>query len=184
MSTDWKALAAELAAELERCRPLAEAPDCLARARASLTADGPAVQSREPASVVGEPSDEELLDLSQFHCLSYTMSDGSVVSPYVEDTDIRSDVLSFARAVLARYGHLPIGIEQALIKAECALSDIADGEPEPGSGSAELLQWAEQRCAKTLAIIRPVMKQHQIRTSEWPPLSAHALPLLQGEVEK
>jgi hypothetical protein len=81
----------------------------------------------------------------------------------------------------------PVSVSEAvcnaLIKAECALSDISEGEPEPGSGSAELLEWAEQRCAETLAVIRPVMKQHQIRTSEWPPLPAHALPLPQGEVE-
>ena len=60
----------------------------------------------------------------------------------------------------------PAALRDALIKAECALSDIAEGEPEYDEGDPA--QWAEQRCAETLAIIRPVMKQHKIRTSEWP----------------
>jgi hypothetical protein len=30
------------------------------------------------------------------------------------------------------------------------------------------MKWAERRCAEALAIIRPVMRQHKIRTSEWP----------------
>ena len=75
---------------------------------------------------------------------------------------------------------LPGHIEQALIKAECALADIAEGEAEDSDGDP--LEWAEKRAADALARIRPVMRQHQIQTSEWPPLPAHALPL-PGEVE-
>jgi hypothetical protein len=33
------------------------------------------------------------------------------------------------------------------------------------------LEWAEQRAAKALARIRPVMRQYGIHTSEWPPTS-------------
>jgi hypothetical protein len=62
---------------------------------------------------------------------------------------------------------VPVAVSDALIKAECALSDVAEGEPECDDGDPA--QWAEQRCAETLAIIRPVMKLHKIRTSEWPP---------------
>jgi hypothetical protein len=62
---------------------------------------------------------------------------------------------------------VPVSVSDALIKAECALSDVAEGEPECNDGDPS--QWAEQRCAETLAIIRPVMKLHKIRTSEWPP---------------
>ena len=62
---------------------------------------------------------------------------------------------------------VPVVVSDALIKAECALSDVAEGEPECDDGDPA--QWAEQRCAETLAIIRPVMKLHKIRTSEWPP---------------
>jgi len=58
-------------------------------------------------------------------------------------------------------------LSDALIKAECALADIAEGEPNTDEGDP--VQWAEQRCADALAIIRPVMRQHGIRTSEWPP---------------
>ena len=63
---------------------------------------------------------------------------------------------------------VPVSVSDALIKAECALSDIAEGEPMTDEGDP--LQWAERRCADTLAIIRPTMRQHKIRTSEWPPL--------------
>ena len=52
------------------------------------------------------PSDEELLELAQFHCISYTLSNGAVVSPFIEDTDMRYEVLSFARALLALRGNL------------------------------------------------------------------------------
>lgn len=77
---------------------------------------------------------------------------------------------------------LPVDVEQALIKAECALSDIAEGEPEENEGDADaLLQWAEQRAATALSRIRPVMRLHGIHTSEWPPLPANALPLPQQE---
>lgn len=62
---DWRGLCEELVRELECWRPLTEVPDCLARARAALAAeaDGPAVRRREPASVIGEPSDEEIMEL-------------------------------------------------------------------------------------------------------------------------
>ena len=72
-----------------------------------------------------------------------------------------------------------VALHDALIKAECALSDIAEGEETNAAPST--FEWSEQRCAETLAIIRPVMKQHKIRTSEWPPTPqpAHAHPLPQ-----
>jgi hypothetical protein len=56
-------------------------------------------------------------------------------------------------------------LSDALIKAECALADIAEGEPTTDEGDP--LKWNQQRCADTLSIIRPVMQQHKIRTSEW-----------------
>lgn len=66
---------------------------------------------------------------------------------------------------------LPAPAEQALIKAECALADIAEGEGENDDTSADALEWAEQRAAKALVRIRPIMRQHGIHTSEWPPTS-------------
>lgn len=51
-----------------------------------------------------EPTDEEILALSREHEVSYTMCDGSVIYPKQEGCDMRDDVLSFTRAVLARWG--------------------------------------------------------------------------------
>jgi len=84
------------------------------------------------------------------------------------DLDIEN-VLEKARAALAQPAPavVSVAVSDALIKAECALSDVAEGEPECDDGDPA--QWAEQRCAETLAIIRPVMTLHKIRTSEWPP---------------
>jgi hypothetical protein len=50
------------------------------------------------------PTDEELLELSQFHGITYCMRDGSFIHPMQEGEDISDDVVSFARAVLARWG--------------------------------------------------------------------------------
>jgi hypothetical protein len=50
------------------------------------------------------PSDEEILALSQWHEVSYTLSDGRVVYPLQEGADMKDAVLSFTRAVLARWG--------------------------------------------------------------------------------
>ena len=95
-----------------------------------------------------------------------------------EGTPIRLVPSMVARAadLLSRLApqSVPEEVSDALIKAECALSDIAEGEPEPNSDSADLLKWSEQRCAETLAIIRPVMTQYKIRTSEW--LRSHGRP--------
>jgi hypothetical protein len=56
-------------------------------------------------------------------------------------------------------------LSDALISAEAALSDIAEGEET--NAAPNTFEWAEQRCAEALAIIRPVMQQHGIRTSEF-----------------
>jgi len=50
------------------------------------------------------PTDEEILELSHEHEVSYTMCDGHVIYSKQEGCDMRDDVLSFARAVLARWG--------------------------------------------------------------------------------
>lgn len=55
-------------------------------------------------------------------------------------------------------------LKDAMIKAECALADIAEGEET--SSAPNTLDWAARRCAEALADIRPVMKLHQLRTSE------------------
>lgn len=133
MSTDWRSLAAELAAELERCRPLAEVPDCLARARAALAAnaDGPAVQSREPASVACEPSDGDLLQLmpEQFRADLGTVSRmaahgaGPDIKPGLFRVSLNTGALEYARAVLARWGRsVPTPVEGEV--AELALKEL------------------------------------------------------------
>ena len=81
-------------------------------------------------------------------------------------------------AVLARWGHstppapaAPVDdgpVAAALIQAESALADVAEGE----SGAHRLsdrLQWTETRCTEALAAIRPVMRRHGIRTSDLAP---------------
>jgi len=63
-------------------------------------------------------------------------------------------------------------LSDALIQAECALSDIAEGEET--NTAPNTFKWAEQRCAETLVTIRPVMQRHGICTSEWPPAAQPA----------
>jgi hypothetical protein len=60
------------------------------------------------------PTDEEILALSQWHEVSYTLSSGRVVYPLQEGSDMKDAVLSFTRAVLARWGRpavkpVPVG---------------------------------------------------------------------------
>jgi hypothetical protein len=62
-----------------------------------LEADGPAVQSREPASVVGEPSDEELLDIAAQAIDGYS---SGIKLCAVEVYG--SELIAFARAVWDR----------------------------------------------------------------------------------
>ena len=99
--TNWQALCAELADSVElllemrptNAKPMAITEDRLSRARAALA-------QPEPEG----PTDEEILALSQWHEVSYTLSDGSVVYPLQDGSDMKDAVLSFTRAVLARWG--------------------------------------------------------------------------------
>ena len=47
------------------------------------------------------PTDEEILDLSEEHGVSYTRPGGEVIYLYQDGTDMKDDVLSFARALIA-----------------------------------------------------------------------------------
>ncbi len=95
--TDFRALCAELAKQLEgwQCYASPDGPNAkvLDRARAALS-------QPEPQG----PTDEEILALSQWHEVSYTLINGSVIYPFQEGTDMKDAVLSFARAVLTRWG--------------------------------------------------------------------------------
>ena len=64
MTTDWKALCAELLAWAEKTSSPYYKHAVLLRARAAL-ADGPAVpEGREPASVTGQPTRRQLMMLA------------------------------------------------------------------------------------------------------------------------
>ena len=198
MSTDWRALCAELADALDhnrQCllddcrltRPLAD------KARAAL------------AEPVGEGvTDEELLELAQHHSVSYTLSDGSVVYPLQEGCDMRDDVLSFARAVLARWGHHPAPPDAGEVGELVAwLRLTGEGQPRLSSEgyarltrAADLLEQrhpvpvpvaarlpgaedcdAEERC--WLLAPRWILPPSEL--THW--LPATALPLPAGEVQ-
>ena len=113
----------------------------------------------EPGEV-GEIADHILAELQGFHPRQ------SVFGELTVDRLTRAATLLQQLSAPAPVA-VPVAVKDALIKAECALSDVAEGEPECDEGDPA--QWAEQRCAETLAVIRPAMKQHKIRTSEWPP---------------
>jgi ABC-type transporter Mla subunit MlaD len=59
-------------------------------------------------------------------------------------------------------------VADALTVAEAALADVAEGEIGRLCSATKKVTWAELRCTEALAAIRPVMKEHGIRTSEWP----------------
>ncbi len=120
---DWRGLCEELAEALDGWHKAVfetgvgwVRPDetyLIDRARAALAAeaDGPDVpEGREPASVVGEPSDEELLDIAAQAIDGY--SSGIKLGEYEAENEIAveaygSELITFARAVLSRFGHQP-----------------------------------------------------------------------------
>jgi len=87
MSTDWKALCAELVHGWTEGRdiagPMANACTALAQP--------------EPEAL----TDEEILNLSEEHDLCYATPSGILIYPYEVGTEMRDDVLSFARAIIA-----------------------------------------------------------------------------------
>jgi hypothetical protein len=97
-------------------------------------------------------------------------------APFVTDEELSNvynnapgdSCISALRAIYElgrQYGAAPpAALSDALISAESALSDIAEGEET--NAAPNTFKWAEQRCAEALAIIRPAMQQHGIRTSE------------------
>jgi hypothetical protein len=60
-------------------------------------------------------------------------------------------------------------VANALLVAESALADVAEGKIGRLCSATKKVTWAELRCTEALAAIRPVMRQHGIRTSEFPP---------------
>jgi hypothetical protein len=52
------------------------------------------------------PTDDKLMDIARATDLVYYMGEGrGFASPYMEETDITAEVLAYARAALAKWGH-------------------------------------------------------------------------------
>ncbi len=114
-------------------------------------ADGPAVpEGREPASVVSEPSDRELLELmpetmrDEFAYAATTCSDatGGQVKPRIFRVCLNTAALEYARAVLARWGtsnlketRSSLGDAPAPVPVPVAEGDCpaCEGVPKPGN---------------------------------------------------
>lgn len=119
MTTDWKALCAELHAAFNTYAVDEAHHALLERARAALAQpeiapDGPAVpDGREPASVADQPTDKELLDLmpetmrDEFSYAANACSDatGGQVKPGIFRVCLNHSALEYARAVLNRWGN-------------------------------------------------------------------------------
>ena len=97
MTDPYRALCAELVDSLHKHTSMWEGHeiDLVARARALL--DQPVAEG---------PTDDKLMDIARATDLVYYMGeDCGFASPYMEGTDITAEVLAYARAVLAKWGH-------------------------------------------------------------------------------
>jgi hypothetical protein len=105
VTTDWKTLCAELHAAFNTYAVDEVHHALLERARALLAeSDGPAVpDGREPASVAYQPTDEELLEIATQQWGSFHGSAQWPGAEHVVEVS-RSDLVSFARAILAKWG--------------------------------------------------------------------------------
>jgi hypothetical protein len=130
---DFRELCAELVAWADKTSAhYYQSPDVLIRARAALAEpDGPAVQSREPASVVEQPSDDAVecwADDQGFirghaeHPCGFWISDG--------------DIGEIARAILARWGNYPATPDRSLDPIP-----VSERLPEAGDCDAEGRCW-------------------------------------------
>ena len=164
MTTDWKALCAELLAWAEKTSShYYKQADVLLRARAAL-ADGPAVpEGREPASVTGQPTQRQLMRLADEMGMAST-----------------GDAALYARAVLARWGNpaaAPVPVSERL--------------PGPKDCDAEGRCWLWERdCGYSGCKWALVDRTWSLSQSDedlsvythW--LSAHALPVPEQEVSE
>lgn len=135
-TTDWRKLCEELFTDYKQHLYRSVLADRVEVALAEPVADGPAVpESREPASVTGEPTDEELLELmpetmrDEFSYAAKACSNatGGQVKPGIFRVCLNRTALEYARAVLARFGHQPappaegeVG-EAALVRRMCEI---------------------------------------------------------------
>ncbi len=126
MNPDFRALCAELLDELELWSSWHDATDLKDRAGAALDFTQP--EPQPPAAIVEmvnklhqinnpaiqpvAPTDDELLRLACMTNLVYDNGYGAFPSCFIEDTDTTREALSFARAVLARWGTPATDLEQ------------------------------------------------------------------------
>jgi hypothetical protein len=120
----------------------------------------PATQPAQP--VAPAPEVGEVRELVAFLTVGSSCGGGATLPP---------EQCSRAAALLQQLSApapavVPAALSDALLQAECALSDIAEGGET--NAAPNTFEWAEQRCVKALDTIRPVMRDHGIRTSEWP----------------
>jgi hypothetical protein len=173
--TDFRALCAELVDAIDASRPYAT--PLLDRARAALAEpDGPAVQSREPASVVEQPSEQELLELMPQQMRDDLAAAARALAGFDPDNTkaasvfriiLNRHVADYARAVLARWG-------------TAAPQPIPVTERLPGAGDCD----AEGRCWmrgkvegdwRLVSATNPGVPNLKYCFTHW--LPAHALPL-------
>jgi hypothetical protein len=96
MTNPYRAMCAELLEWAERTSShYYKQADVIVRARALL------------AQPMAEgPTDDKLMDIARATDLVYYMGEGlGFASPYMEEADITAEVLAFARAALAKWGH-------------------------------------------------------------------------------
>lgn len=153
--------------------------------RAALSADGPAVpEGREPASVVSEPSDKELLEegpsleeveeLCEEHCFN------------VEGYESIECLQGLINDALARWGtpnQAEIGSSLGAASATAPVP-VSERWPGPEDCTAEGRYWIWTKAGAIwrwqLVYLQFIDLRHGEQT-HW--LPAHALPLPAGEVE-
>jgi len=87
-----------LCAELTYCWSRTTNPDDFAENAAPIIGRMRAALAQPKPEAL---TDEEILNLSEEHCVSHTRPGGDVIYPYKDGTDMKDDVLSFARALIA-----------------------------------------------------------------------------------
>lgn len=168
MMTDFRALCAELTAWAEKTSAhYFQPPDVLLRARAALAkADEPAVpEGREPVSVITEPSDQELLDIAASTIEPYECS-GITTDEYEPETECAveaygSELIAFARAVLARWGNpAPPPDDGEVAELVAALQSMAtDADRRCRFSNAERLSRAAELLQRQVPVPVPVSER-------------------------
>jgi hypothetical protein len=158
--TDWKALCEELADSIELllemrpadAKPLSITEERYARARAALAAeaDGPAVpEGREPASVVGQPSDEELAQAAKAAIHEYKYPTELVYFLDSDSSEYEPFLLALRAAIAAdrsRFGRQPAppaaGEVGELVSDHPAFAAWLAREMPPGTIIGDPYWWA------------------------------------------